>query len=226
MKLKPLVRHRISRGRRDFNPELMKRYQLTLLYGGGAALSAFILLCSVLAVWMAASDYNAAARAGFLTQESRLLVSMTGASAVLKRGTGYAEGVWDRQALPSPALREQYLSNHGQLGIIQDSGRRVYAVATEVSDARPAASFLPLLAMVEKQLKSSIVLTRTPELSANTYFLSVQGISWPRCSGREAATRYRCPACPMRSDCSRRPGQTSSASRRPRRSIPKPRRRT
>ncbi|QOT78061.1 response regulator [Cupriavidus basilensis] len=153
----------------------MKRYQLTLLYGGGAALSAFILLCSVLAVWMAASDYNAAARAGFLTQESRLLVSMTGASAVLKRGTGYAEGVWDRQALPSPALREQYLSNHGQLGIIQDSGRRVYAVATEVSDARPAASFLPLLAMVEKQLKSSIVLTRTPELSANTYFLSVQG---------------------------------------------------
>lgn len=175
MKLKPLVRHRISRGRRDFNPELMKRYQLTLLNGGGAAISAFILLCSVLALWMAASDYNAAARAGFLTQESRLLVSMTGAGAVLKRGTGYAEGVWDRQALPSPALREQYLSNHGQLRISQDSGRRVYAVATEVSDARPASSFLPLLAMVEKQLKSSVVLTRTPELSANTYFLSVQG---------------------------------------------------
>lgn len=163
------------RSRRDFNPELMKRRQLALLYGGGAALSAFILLCSVLAVWMAASDYNAAARASFLTQESRLLVSMTGAGAVLKRGTGYAEGVWDSQGQPSAALREQYLSHNGQLWISQDSGRRVYAVATEVTDVRPASSFLPLLAMVEKQLKSSIVLTRTPELSANTYFYSVQG---------------------------------------------------
>lgn len=153
----------------------MKRYQLALLYGGGAALSAFILLCSVLAVWMAASDYNAAARASFLTQESGLLVSMTGAGAVLKRGTGYAEGVWDSQGQPSAALREQYLSHNGQLWISQDSGRRVYAVATEVTDVRPASSFLPLLAMVEKQLKSSIVLTRTPELSANTYFYSVQG---------------------------------------------------
>lgn len=175
MKLKPLVRHRISRGRRDFNPELMKRYQLTLLYGGGAALSAFILLCSVLALWMAVSDYNAAARAGFLTQESRLMVSMTGAGTVLKLSTGYAEGVWDRQAMPSPALREQYLANHGQLRISGDSGRRVYAVAAEVSDARPASSYLPLLAMVEKQFKSSLLLTRTSDLSANTYFYSVHG---------------------------------------------------
>nr|WP_254615896.1 ATP-binding protein [Cupriavidus basilensis] len=173
--MKPLVRHRISRGRRDFNPEQMKRYQLTLLFGGGAALSAFILLCSVLVLWMAAGDYNAAARAGFLTQESRLMVSMTSARTVMKLSTGYAEGVWNRQALPSPALLEQYLANHGQLRISQDSGRRVYAVVAEVSDTRPASSFLPLLAMVEKQFKSNMLLTWTPELSSNTYFFSVHG---------------------------------------------------
>ncbi|AJG19358.1 ATP-binding protein [Cupriavidus basilensis] len=175
MKLKPFVRRRISRGRRDFNPEWMKRYQLTLLYVGGAALSAFILLCSLLALRMAVSDYNAAARAGFRIQETRLLVSMTRASAVLMRGTANVESMWDRQALPSAALREQYLANNGQLRVIKDSGRRVYAVATEVSDARPASSFLPLLALMEKQLKPRIVRKRTPGLSANTYFLSVQG---------------------------------------------------
>lgn len=153
----------------------MRQYQLTLLYGGGTALSAFILLCSALAMWMAGSDYNAAERANFLTQESRLLVSMTGAAAILKRGMGYAEGAWDRQAQPSAALRELYLAQNGEVSVSLDARHRAYTVTTEVSDAKPASSFLPLLAMVEKQLNSSIVLTRAREVSANIYFYSVQG---------------------------------------------------
>ncbi|RDK04309.1 hybrid sensor histidine kinase/response regulator [Paraburkholderia lacunae] len=150
----------------------MRFYQRLLLYGGGAVLSIFMLACATAVCWLEVSDYNARMHAAFLTEKSRLLVSMAESTAVLKRLAAYAEGVWDPHGTPSPGLAEGFQKNHGFVLVQQNDSRRLYVAKAAVGDWDNEGRFLPILAMNERMLDSNAASTWSTFGIAQTYFVS------------------------------------------------------
>ena len=68
-KLKRLFAHAAA-GRKPFDPGRVRRQQQVLLYGGGSAVTAFILVCAALVVRLDVQDSLGQARSTFLQREA------------------------------------------------------------------------------------------------------------------------------------------------------------
>lgn len=88
----------------------MRVYQRTLLIAGGAVLGVFIVASAAAVAWIEVSDYQAAMRARFLIDRSRLLLEMSESATLVKRFASVGDGAWDDAARPSAELAALFAS--------------------------------------------------------------------------------------------------------------------
>ncbi|MBU9294280.1 hybrid sensor histidine kinase/response regulator [Burkholderia multivorans] len=105
-----LMQRRRARRRREFDPGWMRVYQRTLLIAGGAVLGVFIVASAAAVAWIEVSDYQAAMRARFLVDRSRLLLDMSESATLVKRFASVGDGAWDDAARPSAELAALFAS--------------------------------------------------------------------------------------------------------------------
>ncbi|WP_244114633.1 ATP-binding protein [Burkholderia cepacia] len=168
---------RLSRpaSRRQFDPDWMRAYQRRLLYGGGAALGIFMLVCAAAVARGEFGDYQAALRTHFLTVKSQLLVRMSENSALLKQQVATVQGGWNERARPT-RLTEQAFVDQGGL-MMHDAYEldRAYALKAIIDSAHPASVYGPLLALSERVFESSRWVKRAQPLSNAAYMIGADG---------------------------------------------------
>jgi two-component system capsular synthesis sensor histidine kinase RcsC len=201
-KLKHLLTHGMAAGGVAFEPRRIKRYQHWLLYGGGVALSAFILLCALLVARLELHDYFSRKRSEFLQREAQLRVEMQQSEARLMRVARYAELVWDgweqRGAASSessgqpvgslvvrdeqggvqlaPHLLAELQANHGRLVLRDEGGEPRFVALAALSAKRPASYFSPYIATFLRQQEIlPDQLKRNPRPFPGAYFMNPEG---------------------------------------------------
>lgn len=146
--LKTLVAQAAEAARRPFDPSRVRRQQLWLLYGGGAAITLFVLVCAALIVRLDVHDYLAQARSTFLQREAQFYASTNTADAMLTAYGAPIERLWSRGETIDPDVLRQFDEGRGRLVWHSASGAdRVLALA-DVSADRPAATYARYLAAV------------------------------------------------------------------------------
>ncbi|WDR88020.1 hybrid sensor histidine kinase/response regulator [Burkholderia ambifaria] len=202
-KLKRFASQVASAGRKPFDPGRVRRQQQFLLYGGGLAVTLFILICAALVVRLDVQDYRSQGRSTFLFREAQFFGSMQAADMLLAAMGSRLEHSWNQGARPSPDALEQFSNGGGALTARDGAGSEMLLALAEITPDRPAASYAgylgALLAMVRKDDRSGPTLPSALELGAEPFggyligldgrFLAVVGPGLvARARSREATT--------------------------------------
>ena len=140
-KLKRFASQVAHAGRKPFDPGRVRRQQQFLLYGGGIAVTLFILICAALVVRLDVQDYRAQARSTFLYREAQFFGSMQAADMVLATYGSRIEQLWNQGARPSPDALTQFSAAGGVLGASNGAGGETLLALAEITPDRPAASY-------------------------------------------------------------------------------------
>ncbi len=177
IKLKALLAYASGaiRGTRSFEPKWMRLYQHGLLFGGGVAFSVLFLLYIGLATWLEFNNYVSRARSLFLVYEARLLVKMEVRRALLQRAVTYGEATWHKRNRPSDAMLRQFVTHQRQITSLEQNQREIYIVSGTLNQKHSLNTFLPFLALTEKQTLLNNALAQTPEFSMHGYFYGLAG---------------------------------------------------
>nr|WP_309286972.1 ATP-binding protein [Burkholderia sp.] len=144
--LKTLVAHAAEAARRPFDPSRVRRQQQGLLYGGGTAITVFILVCAALVVRLDVHDYLAQARSTFLQREAQFYASTSTTDAMLMAYGGRMERAWDNRAAARPDVLRQFDEGRGRVLWRNGNGVEQVLALAEVTAAGPAASYERYLA--------------------------------------------------------------------------------
>ena len=177
LKLKKLLAYpRGATGKgRTFEPDQMKSHQRFLLFGGGLAVSAFILFCAALLLWLEINDYNARARSTFLIHEAPLLVKLGNRTTTLERQATYAETNWSTTARPSENLARQFSAQNGRALLLDKDGHKLLLALGVVTPEHPAATFAPFLALTEIMRHAATAISPSGKEPVAGYFYDLSG---------------------------------------------------
>ncbi|MBN3787637.1 ATP-binding protein [Burkholderia sp. Ac-20353] len=151
-KLKRLVAPGGAAGSKPFEPGRIRRYQQTLLYGGGAAITAFILVCAALVVRLEVQDYFAQARSTFIQREAQFYANLQATDAILMAYGNSTEQLWNRRVQASPEVLRKFSDGHGKLIVTNAVGTASFIALGEIAADRPAASYARYLGVVLDQI--------------------------------------------------------------------------
>ncbi|WP_175884053.1 hybrid sensor histidine kinase/response regulator [Burkholderia sp. BCC0044] len=185
-KLKTLIAHAAAAGRRPFEPGRVRRQQQWLLYGGGVAITAFILVCTALVARLELLDYFANASGAFLRREALLSTELQSTNLVLGRYAKDAASLWKSGRQASPEMLKELAAGRGRV-VWRRAGRAEFVGLADVTPDRPASAMSRYLGAIEPQLDMATRATAI-EPGFNFYMISPDG-AFLAVGGVEAAKR-------------------------------------
>ncbi|MGU7783255.1 ATP-binding protein [Burkholderia sp. PU8-34] len=177
-KLKRLVAHGAAAKHKPFEPGRVRRQQQSLLYGSGAAVTAFILVCAALVVRLDIQDYLAQARSTFLQRNAQLYAGVQAIDRLLMVYGDRTEQLWHNGAQPSPEALRTFSAAHGRLTVRVASGAEPFFAMAEITPDRPAESYAQYLGAILGQIDTS-VRQRSQEADAEPIGGYVIGLDGP-----------------------------------------------
>ncbi|HKT66547.1 MAG TPA: histidine kinase dimerization/phospho-acceptor domain-containing protein, partial [Burkholderia sp.] len=172
-KLKRFASQVANAGRKPFDPGRVRRQQQFLSYGGGIAVTLFILICAALVLRLDVQDYRAQARATFLFREAQFFGSMQAGDMVLATTGSRIEQLWNQGVRPSPDALAQFSAAGGVLGANDGAGSETLLALAEITPDRPAASYArylgALLGVVRKDDRSGPMFPSTRASGAEPF---------------------------------------------------------
>ncbi|GBH26909.1 ATP-binding protein [Burkholderia vietnamiensis] len=139
--LKRIASQVANAGRKPFEPGRARRYQQLLLYGGGFAVTLFILMCALLVTRLDVQDYRAQARLTFLYRKAQFSRTLEMADMVLATYGGRIEQLWNQGARPSADALAQFSAAGGVLGASNGDGSETLLALARLTPDRPAPSY-------------------------------------------------------------------------------------
>ncbi|OJA56415.1 hybrid sensor histidine kinase/response regulator [Burkholderia ubonensis] len=172
-KLKRLVAHAVAAGRKPFDPERVRRQQQSLLYGGGAAITVFILVCAVLVVRLEVLDYFTQVRAAFLKREAELHAELHSTTLLLGRYVSQSQALWRADTQASPEVMREFAAGQGKI-VRYRFGRAAAVGLANLSPEHPARLYSPYLALIVQQFDA--IATQVPvDVGLSGYLISPHG---------------------------------------------------
>ncbi|WP_175718572.1 hybrid sensor histidine kinase/response regulator [Burkholderia anthina] len=145
-KLKRFATQAAAAGRKPFDPGRVRRQQQLLLYGGGIAVTLFILICAALVVRLDVQEYRSQERSTFLQREARFNTSLRAADTALMTYGDTMEQLWNQGAQPSPSVLEAFSAAGGVLA--SRNGSASMLALGSIEPDHPAASYSRYLGML------------------------------------------------------------------------------
>ena len=142
-KLKRLLAHAAAVGRKPFDPGRVRRQQQMLLYGGGCAITAFIVVCAALVVRLDVQDSLERARSTFLQREAEFYANLQTLDRMLAMLGNRTEELWRKGAPPPQDALRAFAADHGRLAASNAGGGTPFFAMAEVTPARPARWSVP-----------------------------------------------------------------------------------
>ncbi|MPV69577.1 hybrid sensor histidine kinase/response regulator [Burkholderia sp. BE17] len=157
-KLKRLVSHATVAVRKPFEPGRVRRQQQFLLYGSGAAISAFILVCATLVLLLDVQESLERFRVEFTGRRAELVAEVEIMRALRNRYVEDMELQWASVAENSPGLPGLLAGKHGKQTFVGRNGRIAIAAFADIPPATSANSHLPYLARYLERVEVTGVL--------------------------------------------------------------------
>ncbi|KVL06114.1 hybrid sensor histidine kinase/response regulator [Burkholderia cepacia] len=172
-KLKKLAAQFAAPGRKSFEPGRVRRQQLALLYGGGAAITVFILVCAALVVRLEVFDYFTQVRGGFLKREAQLQGELQSTTLLLGQYANNSQSLWASGAQPPPGVLRKFADDRGR--IVRDRlGRAEFAGFGDITPEHPASTYSPYLALILQQFDAAA--TQVPvDAGLSGYLIGLRG---------------------------------------------------
>ncbi|KVP14709.1 hybrid sensor histidine kinase/response regulator [Burkholderia ubonensis] len=86
-----------------------------MLYGGGAVITVFILVCAALVVRLEVLDYFTQVRAAFLKREAELHAELHSTKLLLGRYVSQSQALWRADTQASPEVRREFAAGQGKI---------------------------------------------------------------------------------------------------------------
>ncbi|KWK81824.1 hybrid sensor histidine kinase/response regulator [Burkholderia ubonensis] len=86
-----------------------------MLYGGGAAITVFILVCAALVVRLEVLDYFTQVRAAFLKREAELHAELHSTKLLLGRYVSQSQALWHADTQASPEVMREFAAGQGKI---------------------------------------------------------------------------------------------------------------
>ncbi|WP_063898979.1 response regulator [Burkholderia ubonensis] len=172
-KLKRLVARAAAAGRKPFDPERVRRQQQSLLYGGGAAITVFILVCTALVVRLEVLDYFTQVHAAFLEREAELHAELHSTKLLLGRYVSQSQALWHADTQASPEVMREFAAGQGKI-VRYRFGRAAAVGLANLSPEHPARLYSPYLALIVQQFDA--IATQVPvDVGLSGYLISPHG---------------------------------------------------
>ena len=137
----------VTKNRKPCEIKLLRRYQRSLLLGGGALLSLALILCACLAVWTDIQDYIAESRAVYTANKALVTQEIEKKQSAMRRGIIYSELVW--RAAGSQRRVDDFRT--GQLLMQADPYVVSQLLLGDVSSQHPPQTFARFIEFSETQ---------------------------------------------------------------------------
>ncbi|WP_107310775.1 hybrid sensor histidine kinase/response regulator [Burkholderia metallica] len=149
--LKRLLSQAAAAGGRRFDPGRVRRQQQMLLYGSGAAITAFVMICVALVVRLDVDDYLARVRTGFLERKTALHAELQVTKALLTQYADSMELIWRRGDVATPSELQRFADAGGRLVFQSRDGAPTLAAFADLAPDRPASAYSHYLALLLRQ---------------------------------------------------------------------------
>ncbi|HEF5873628.1 TPA: response regulator [Burkholderia cenocepacia] len=150
--LKALFAHDATPGRKPYDPRRARRHQQFLLYGGGLAITLFILICATLAVRLEVLDYLTQTRSTFLRHSARLNAELLLRKDVLIQNANRAQGQWRLGEQASDRELAEFAAGHGRI-VRKRFGELAFVGLGDVDAEHPASTYSRYLASILRQFE-------------------------------------------------------------------------
>ncbi|MCA8298695.1 response regulator [Burkholderia sp. AU30198] len=128
-------------GHKAFDPYRIRRQQELLLYGGGTAVTLFMLVCAALFLRLDVQDYYSRARSTFLQREAVFYATQQSADRMLLNLGNRVEQAWNRDLRPSPEAMRALSAQQGWLPLRTDGGGEPILLVAGIGADHPAESY-------------------------------------------------------------------------------------
>ncbi|WP_439896223.1 response regulator [Burkholderia ubonensis] len=144
-----------------------------MLYGGGAAITVFILVCAVLVVRLEVLDYFTQVRAAFLKREAELHAELHSTTLLLGRYVSQSQALWRADTQASPEVMREFAAGQGKI-VRYRFGRAAAVGLANLSPEHPARLYSPYLALIVQQFDA--IATQVPvDVGLSGYLISPHG---------------------------------------------------
>ncbi|KVD85044.1 response regulator [Burkholderia ubonensis] len=144
-----------------------------MLYGGGAAITVFILVCAALVVRLEVLDYFTQVRAAFLKREAELHAELHSTKLLLGRYVSQSQALWRADTQASPEVMREFAAGQGKI-VRYRFGRAAAVGLANLSPEHPARLYSPYLALIVQQFDA--IATQVPvDVGLSGYLISLYG---------------------------------------------------
>ncbi|KVU27878.1 hybrid sensor histidine kinase/response regulator [Burkholderia ubonensis] len=144
-----------------------------MLYGGGAAITVFILMCAALVVRLEVLDYFTQVRAAFLKREAELHAELHSTKLLLGRYVSQSQALWRADTQASPEVMREFAAGQGKI-VRYRFGRAAAVGLASLSPEHPARLYSPYLALIVQQFDA--IATQVPvDVGLSGYLISLYG---------------------------------------------------
>ncbi|MEN2469124.1 hybrid sensor histidine kinase/response regulator [Burkholderia sp. GS2Y] len=173
-KLKRLAAQAAAVGGKPFDPVRVRRQQHALLYGGGVAITAFIVLCAILVVRLAVGDYVAQMRSSFLRDAAQLHGELQVTKVLLGRFADNMTAANSNPEVVPPADLQTLIDNGGRLDWPNPYGKSRVVGFADITPGHSPAAYLRYIGALYRM--GHAVATPSPvsiALSFSAYLIGV-----------------------------------------------------
>ncbi|KWN58004.1 response regulator [Burkholderia ubonensis] len=144
-----------------------------MLYGGGAVITVFILVCAALVVRLEVLDYFTQVRAAFLKREAELHAELHSTKLLLGRYVSQSQALWRADTQASPEVMREFAAGQGKI-VRYRFGRAAAVGLANLSPEHPARLYSPYLALIVQQFDA--IATQVPvDVGLSGYLISLYG---------------------------------------------------
>ncbi|KVQ87840.1 hybrid sensor histidine kinase/response regulator [Burkholderia ubonensis] len=144
-----------------------------MLYGGGAAITVFILVCTALVVRLEVLDYFTQVHAAFLEREAELHAELHSTKLLLGRYVSQSQALWHADTQASPEVMREFAAGQGKI-VRYRFGRAAAVGLANLSPEHPARLYSPYLALIVQQFDA--IATQVPvDVGLSGYLISPHG---------------------------------------------------
>ncbi|KWA68662.1 hybrid sensor histidine kinase/response regulator [Burkholderia ubonensis] len=144
-----------------------------MLYGGGAAITVFILVCAALVVRLEVLDYFTQVHAAFLEREAELHAELHSTKLLLGRYVSQSQALWHADTQASPEVMREFAAGQGKI-VRYRFGRAAAVGLANLSPEHPARLYSPYLALIVQQFDA--IATQVPvDVGLSGYLISPHG---------------------------------------------------
>ncbi|KWC65957.1 hybrid sensor histidine kinase/response regulator [Burkholderia ubonensis] len=144
-----------------------------MLYGGGAVITVFILVCAALVVRLEVLDYFTQVRAAFLKREAELHAELHSTKLLLGRYVSQSQALWHADTQASPGVMREFAAGQGKI-VRYRFGRAAAVGLANLSPEHPARLYSPYLALIVQQFDA--IATQVPvDVGLSGYLISPHG---------------------------------------------------